>query len=132
MKVLYDAIYAKLAGSTLNTAIGGRLYFTEAPRGSVYPYVVYHNISDIYDWLFDNLNMELFRIQFSILSDNGSATELEDIFSKLIALYDWTALSVTGYTALYMRRIGSGPVVREDNGVWHKPVDFGILIHKRG
>ena len=49
MNVLFQGIYSKLAGSALNTAIGGRLYLKKAPQQATYPYVVYDLITQYDD-----------------------------------------------------------------------------------
>ena len=87
MKALTTALYGKLAGSALNTSIGGRLYKGRAPSGATYPYVIYRIVSDVPINTFQE-NLERVLIQFSIYSTASGSTEVEDIYSDLKTLYD--------------------------------------------
>lgn len=104
MKALTTAIFGKCAaGTTLHTAIGGRLYKGRAPQNATHPYIVYQVVSDVPDNTFAE-HLEDVLLQFSIYSTSSSTSEIEDIFAALKALYDDCTLTVTGGTLLWMRR----------------------------
>lgn len=133
MKALTQAIYAKCgSGTSLYSAIGGRLYDTRAPDSPTYPYVVYLVVSDLSDPTFTE-QLEDLLIQFSIFSADTSSGQVKDIFTALKALYDDCDLSVTGETFLYMRRQGANLTIEDHTTpsgtmrVWHLPVDYAVM-----
>ncbi len=135
MKELSKAIFAKLAGSALDTAIGGRFYKARAPEGTAYPYVIFMLVSDVpADTFKDKLDDVL--IQFSLFSSASSSTEIEDIYANLETLYDDCSLTITGSTAIWMKR-QNATLMMEDhitsNGtveVWHYAVDYSIIAQR--
>lgn len=133
MKALTTAIYGKLAGSTLSTAIGGRLYKGRAVDGATYPYIVYKVVSDVPENTFREY-LERVVIQFSLFSSASGTTEIEDMFGYLKALYDDCNFSITGQTLLWMRRSNAGLFVEDHTTVsgtvqvWHYAVDYSIMV----
>ena len=132
MKALTTAIYGKLSGSLLDTAIGGRMYKGRAPDGATYPYVVYLLVSDVPDNTFQE-DLERVTIQFSLFSSASSSTEVEDMYSYLKTLYDDCTMTITGETLLFMHR-NSASLMVEDHAtisgtvqVWHYAVDYLIM-----
>lgn len=103
MNALFTGIYAKLAGSDLNTAIGGRLYLNIAPQRVSYPYVVYSMVSSMLGWDFAHEQDE-FILQFNIYSQSKSSSEAGTILGHLKTLYDDCSLTVAGYTHYFMQR----------------------------
>ena len=90
MKALTTAIFAKCAvGTSLDTALGGRIYKHRAPDRTAYPYAVFLLVSDVpemtYTEAFENV-----LIQFSLFSDASSSGEVEDLYTALKALYGAT------------------------------------------
>lgn len=144
MKDLFSAIYTKftaLTGGLHNafyTDISGKLYLGIAPQNSTYPYVVYSLVSDVYSWNFSlNGEFETVLLQFSIYSESASPLEAENIYTDLIALYDWCSLSISGYTHLYMRRENSNLLwdestftAQRSNKIFIKNVDYKIMVEK--
>jgi hypothetical protein len=100
---LTTGIYAKLAGSALNTSIGGRLYKAYAPEGAIYPYVVFFIVTDIPEYP-GGKTIEKYSIQFSLFSSASGSTEVEGILTNLRALYDDCVLTITGNTPIYFIR----------------------------
>ncbi|GAG59613.1 unnamed protein product, partial [marine sediment metagenome] len=91
MQVLFLGIYAKFFGNTpLKNAVTD-LYLDRAKQTAVYPYIVYHKISGRPDYTFTE-DMENVLIQFNIYDDNSSSETINDIYTKLKALYDWCTL----------------------------------------
>jgi hypothetical protein len=98
---LLTAIYGKLAGSTLTTAIGGRMYLDQAPDKPTFPYVVFFIVSSVPEKTFtEDLSETL--IQFSIYSASSSATEISAIYAALKTLYDECSLTITGSNLVTM------------------------------
>jgi hypothetical protein len=125
VKELTTAIYGKLAGSVLDTAIGGRLFDTQAPEGAELPYVVYYLVTDTQaDTFKDRLDDVL--IQFSIFSEESSSTEVKDLYGYLKTLYDDCALTVAARTVVWMVRVRMSMTL-EDNEIWHCDVDYSVI-----
>ena len=134
MKNLTTSIFGKLAGSSLSTDIGGRLYKGRAPDGAVYPYVVYFVVSDYPEYP-STTTIERVMIQFSLYSDDQSSTaEIEDMLVYLRSLYDDCSLTITSNTLIYFIR-GNLTTMREDHttlagtvGVWHYAQEYNVMI----
>ena len=131
MKVLFDGIYTLFAPAgakpTFYTNLSGKMYFTEAPQHTSYPYAVYNMIANDYDWMFVE-DMEEFLIQFSIYDDNTSATNSTTYFENLKSLYDWAEPTVTGYQLVWMIREFAEVLHIDD--VWQYIVQYRILCKK--
>lgn len=131
MQVLFVGIWNKFniangAATALKNAVTG-MYLTEAPQGTAYPYIVYHKISGVPDWTFSE-DMENVLIQFNIYDDNSSSATINDIYTKLIALYDWCTLSVTNWNSIYMKR--ELDELTRDNDIWRYLCQYRLEIQK--
>lgn len=133
MNNLLAAIMTKCAGSALSTEVGGRIFLDEAPEGSVFPYVVFRIIASSQQDTFKNW-IEDTLIQFSIYSISESAAEITAIYADLMALFDWSALTVTGGTCIWCVR--QGLVTMFDDvttaagtvGARHWAVEYSIMV----
>lgn len=103
IETILKGIYDKATGSTFSTAIGGRLYAYEAPQVPTYPYCVFEQISGFKDRDF-LARLEDVLIQFKIVDSADGITTIADAETKLFALYDEAALTITGYTHILMER----------------------------
>lgn len=137
MKALTQAIFAKCAvGTSLHTAIGGRLFKGRAPSSAAYPFIVYEVISDVPTDTFTE-HIEEVMIQFSIFSSNRqSADEVEDLFGYLKTLYDNCELTISGYTHILMTR-GNASLMSEEvttksgtEEIWHYAVEYTVVMQK--
>jgi len=127
MQALLAGIYSKYNNSVdLKAAVTG-MYFTEAPQGTIYPYIVYHKISGVPDYTFTE-DMENVIIQFNIYSDSSSSTTINDIYTKLTALYDWCSLTVTGWNRIYIKRELDN--LTRENDIWNYFVQYRLEIQK--
>lgn len=134
MQVLFESIYNKFKGSTgvgsLYALLDGRMYFTEAPQGSTYPYGVYHLISDVPSWIFGTSEntMENCIIQFNLYSENSSSDEVNTAFTALTTnFYDWcTDLSTSGYSNIYMKREMS--LLTRESDIWNYMIGYRLEI----
>ena len=132
MQVLFKGIYDEFTGTTgdgsLYAELGGRLHFSEAPQGTVYPYCVYHLISDVPSWTFD-ADMENYLIQFNLYSEKNSSTEINTAFTALTTnLYDWCTLNIDGYSHIYMKREFSN--LTRESDIWNYFIQYRIEVQK--
>lgn len=135
---LKKAIYAKLSGSLLTADIGGRLFDTQAPEGSQYPYVVYLIVSDVPEKTFTE-DFENVLIQFSLFSATpNDSTEAETMFGHLKTLFDECAMTIppTGAetdTLVWMKRSNATLMIEDHTTpagtiqVWHYAVDYEVM-----
>lgn len=128
MKPLFAAIYTKFTGSALATALTGGLHNTQAPLGTSFPFGVMTLVSDVHEWDFVD-EYESSRIQFDIYSDAASPGAALDAAALLWTLFDDCALTISGYTHLYMQR-SFAQFLRDDDTVWHYIVEYNILAEK--
>ena len=127
MQVLFTGLYNKyLSNAALKAVITG-FYFTEAPQDAVMPYVVYHKISGVPDYTYTE-DMENVIIQFNIFDEHSSSTTINDIYTKLTALFDWSTLTVAGWNSIYMKRELYN--LTRDNDIWNYFVQYRLEIQK--
>jgi len=131
MKNLTTAIYSKLSGSNLSTAIGSRMYKGRAPHEATYPYVVFFVVTNSPEKTFSE-DYENTVLQFSIFSTASGTTEIENIYTYLKALYDECSLSITGATLVWMKRNYAAFITEEHTTtagtiqVWAYHVEYSI------
>jgi len=129
---LTKAIWGQLSGSALSAHISNRLFKGEAPEGTEYPYAVYKVVTDTPDHTFTE-DYENVIVQFSLFSVLSSTTELENMFTDLITLYDEKSFAVIGSTLVWMRRSTASFQPEEHttssgtHRVWAYHVDFEVL-----
>jgi len=127
MQVLFQGLWNKYNGNAALKAVVSGMYLTEAPQGTVYPYITYHKISGVADYTYTE-DMENVIIQFNIYDDHNSSTTINDIYTKLTALYDWCSLTVAGWNTIYMKRELDN--LTKDNGIWNYFVQYRLEIQK--
>lgn len=133
MTNLITAIMTKVSGSALSTAVGGRVYFDEAPQGCAFPYVVFFIVSGSPDPTFTD-GIDDILIQFSIFSTSKSITEISGIYGNMKTLFDDCALTITGATHLWMERRNLSTMTDEITttagtvGIKHWAVDYSIMV----
>jgi len=128
MKALRNAIYAKCAGSALDTLINGQIYYGKAPTGTRYPYVVFSRVAGNIEKTFTE-EYDIPLIQFSVFSANSSSSnEVHEIADAVKALYDECSLTITGSTLVWMRLQNDvGPM--EDDTISQDGADGGWACH---
>ena len=132
---LTNSLYTKfseLIGGVHNPfylAVDGRLYDTQAPENAVLPYAVYSVISDVPDWTFTTY-FEDIRVQFDIFSKENSAVEIDGIYTKFLALWDWCSLTISNNIFLYMRRelVRRFRETEPQASYWHFSIDYMIKV----
>jgi len=127
MQVLFTGLWNKYNGNAALKAVVSGMYLTQAPQGTAYPYITYHKISGVADYTYTE-DMENVIIQFNIYDDNNSSTTINDIYTKLTALYDWCSLTVAGWDSIYMKRELDN--LTKDNGIWNYFVQYRLEIQK--
>jgi len=127
MKAILKAIKDKWGvEATLNSY---KLYFESAPQGTPMPYVVYLLVTGIPEYTM-NTQMEDDRLQFSIFSSKNSSEEVQDIFEKLIAVFDDVVLVIPGYDPVLFERAERVPTKTPEEA-WQYNVEYHLLNQKQ-
>ena len=139
MKNFTTALYlhatTDTVGSGFMSSIGSRLYENESPLNAEFPHVVYTVISDVKDWQFTERFRDIL-VQFSIFSTASGSTEVKDIYTKLLTLYDECSFSITGNSLIWFWLNNLATMKDEVTtpegtlGVWHYAVDFDVYLEK--
>jgi|WetSurMetagenome_2_1015567.scaffolds.fasta_scaffold763976_2 hypothetical protein len=130
MKEIADAIMTKFntTPNSLYTSVGGRMYNTEAPQNVTWPYIVFSFPTRNPDYMFTS-EFENVRMQFSIFSLSQSTTEVDAIGKNLQTMFDWCALSVSGYFHVFMRRINNTQR-KDDRPSWINVIEYRVMVEK--
>ena len=128
MNVLKTGIYNKYnASGDFKGAITG-LYYSEAPQGTAFPYVVYHLLvgtpNNTYTEKAENV-----IVKFLICSDKNSSNEIDTIYDYLDALYNDCVLTVVGYNSIFVSRESFDGAELID-GIWNKNILYRTEIQK--
>jgi hypothetical protein len=130
MKVLCDAIVtAHTNNASLVAANTGGLHRTKVPHNAKMPYVVFDIISAAPRDTFGE-RIENYTIQFTVYSDTASDDAVDDIATKLMTVYDYATLTVTGYTFVVCRRILSNLTWLDDPAAWRYVIQYEIEMQK--
>jgi len=118
--------------NTFHTAMTGGLWYSESKPDNDFPYCVYSFLGDkpMY-WMADANPDEGEDIlcQFTIFDKSSSPININKYEDYLRTLYDWSAVSVTGYTLMEMRRDNTVPAFRIDD-IWQTTITYRIKIDK--
>lgn len=128
MKALFQAIVTKFQGSSLDTALGGRMYLYEAPEDAPLPFGVFMMESDISDYTFDDTHNEI-GLLFFVTSEEGKAVQVCDNLELLEALFDDCKLSVTGYRFVGMER-REVQLLHDPGEDWQYMIRYKIQLEK--
>ncbi len=135
MKNLLAAIMSKITTgpSNLYNDVGGRVFLDQAPEGTEFPYIVFFVVSNVPDKTFSE-DFEDVTIQFSLFSASLGVNEIATIYDDLKSLFDGCALTITGYTHIWMREENLTTIVEDittpegTTTVKHWAVDYNIKI----
>jgi len=126
MKAIFKAIKDKWdASGTLNS---NKLFFESAPQKTPMPYVVYLQVTGIPDYTM-NTRIEDDRLQFSIFSSKNSSVEVQDIYEKLIAVFDDVVLAIPGYDPVLFERAETVPTKTPEEA-WQYNVEYHLMNQK--
>ena len=125
---LLTGIFTKFnVANTFKTAVGGRLFTRYSPQNTPFPYAVLDIVTGIGDWNFTQ-EFDDVDIQFNLYSKSTSETEIGTLYSTLRALYDDCALTVTGYTHLFMQYDQYWSLSNPDENIRQYTVQYNILL----
>jgi hypothetical protein len=133
---LLTGIVTLANGTTFLNDIAGRFFCDYAPEGVDYPHVVFFIVTGHPAYTFTDTQEDI-TLQFSIFSTSESAIEVATIAKDLKAVYDDCALSVTGYTRIWMIRKGTVTNVENMDAptgtplVRHWAIDYDIKLQKQ-
>ena len=127
-------IMSKYTGSALASSLTGGLWRDEAKQGVVFPYGVFHIIDVLGNDTFTE-KCEFARIQFDLWSKYSASVSdaratLDTLESALRTLYDWTTLTISGWSNAGMRFISSRPAFSEDENVVGVIIEYETYISK--
>ena len=132
---LYTHATTDTIGSGFMSAIGNRMYENESPLDAEFPHCVYHVISDVKDWQFTERFRDIL-VQFSLFSTASGSTEIKELYTKLLTLYDECSFTITSNTLVWFWRNNLATMRDEVTtdagtfGVWHYAVDFEIYLEE--
>ena len=131
MNILRPGIETKLAGSAIETDVGGRWYYLEADTAG-YPRLVFSPVSDVPDNVFAKKG-EGVLIQFDLFSmKSAGKAEIETMKVDTIALFDDCTLTLTGHTLHSFQRTNViGPSTEDlsalqdgSNVIYHTIIEY--------
>ena len=127
MKAILKSIKDKWnAEASLNAY---KLFFESAPQKALMPYVVYLQVTNSPEYTMNTL-MEDTRIQFSAFSSKNSSKEVQDIFEKIIAVFDDVVLVIPGYDPVLFERVVDVPTKTPEEA-WQYNVEYRLLNQKK-
>ena len=127
---LLTGLYTKFnVANTFKTAVGGRMYTRYAPQNTSFPFAVVDIVSGIGEWDF-SYDFDDIDIQFNLFSQSTSETEIGTLYSTLRALYDDCALTIAGYTHLFMQYDQYFSLANPDENIRQYTVQYNILLQK--
>ena len=131
MDDLFTGIYsAYCSDSALSNAATG-MYPSVAPNDATFPYITYHLIGNVPTWDFGVTTYEQPLIQFSIFSDKiNSPSEITQINSDLVLLYDDATLVMTDYTHVMFQRTNTTLQRIDEEEVFMMTTDYQGVIQK--
>jgi hypothetical protein len=133
MKAVIEAIvtrYASTDGASLRGSVNG-LFPYVAPAKTATPYITY-SVPTSGDESFMGATQKVittFRVQFSIWDSSPSPKTAMEIAEKVISLYDFARLSVTGYCSIVCRRVFEN-LLRDPNKGWQYVLQYEIQVQK--
>ena len=110
-------------------SIKGRIFFGEAPQEIEAPYCVFHFINEAYEFYFYE-EFERILVQFNIYSSDRSSVEYATILGYLKTLFDWTSLSIDGYTHKKMERNFVRTDRFDEDELWQCIVQYTWLMQR--
>lgn len=127
-------ITSKYTGSALASSLTGGLWRDEAKQGVSFPCGIFTVIDSLNTETFTE-DMEFFRIQFDLWAQYSSSTTdaratLDTLESALRTLFDNATLTISGWTNIGMRWIGTRPGYSEDDQVVGLIVEYETYIQK--
>ena len=130
MNNIITGIYARYnADATLKAALPGGLFFEKAKQGASYTYATFNVIVSTVEYWLGTTYFELPRIQFDIYAETNALRKTA--YEALVALYDDSKPTATGYNTIIMER-ESEQMVRdgEQDEIFRAVVDYRCRYQK--
>ena len=129
MQAILTAIWSRYnAGNSFKTALTGGLHLEQAPQGTAMPYATYFLVSGRPEYYFRG-HFEIALIQFDVYAATNAVRQ--DLYDKLILLYDDCRPAVTGYTSMIMERTGQQMLRDGDQGqVYRAIIEYSFRVDK--
>jgi hypothetical protein len=133
MNILRPGIETKLAGSAIESDVGGRWYYLEADSDD-YPRLVFSGVSNVPDNVFAKKG-ESVLVQFDLFSmKSAGKAEIETMKVDTIALFDDCTLTLTGHTLCQFTRTNIlGPMTEDLSAlqdgssiIYHTIVEYNV------
>lgn len=130
MDALCDAIEGRWAGASgaAIRALCNGLHFGVAPDRVADPHVRYHIISNDLEHEFGLRETDEVVIQFSVFSRSVDRQEAANIGEALFTLFDFCAMTISGWALVQMARESAVLEGTENN--WHYAIRYRVLIQK--
>ena len=127
MNQLDAAIYTKLTGAAALTGLlsagTASVFQTLAPENENPPYVVFHKQSNVPAYTFGGVAFENALYLVKAVTQEPSAKTAGSVASQINAALQDAALTIDGYTHMYLRR---------ETDIEFVEVESGQVIHHRG
>lgn len=125
-----ESLYNGSSGATLRALTGnGKLFQTQAPQGTAFPYIIFTMIDDINDDTFGE-EMSQSRVQFSIFAKIGATSSMGSMQRALKVLYHQIALTISGYTHISTELISTQDLGIDASNIQHVVMDFYVWTQK--
>ncbi len=119
-------------GTGAGSKWSGELYFNHAPQGTTGSYGVFNNIASVKEEFMGAATHGVTTVTFDFMlvtNVDTNGNEITDMIDELNAMYQWTALTIAGYTHIKTQRISIGPTLYEDDKVWSVVVTYEISVY---
>ena len=126
-RLLKIAVFAKAkADSTLWNSVGGRFYYKKPESGTAKPYVLYGGGATLQRSVMAKSSPAATDIPlyFDIYSSSSTSTEAETIQGYIHDVFDSASITLTGYSAMNLRRGPEVPLYEEETGLWHISITY--------
>ena len=107
MRAILDAIWTRLAASTVYTTLGGRIYLSQGEADVILPLMVYNSAETTVENLFGGVVKHSMDIEFQIFFDNTGTAIIHTVASQLATALS-TTTTATGFDRVSFVRLSSG------------------------
>lgn len=131
MNELFKSIYSYFSAEPHNafyTALGGRLYYGQAPQECTKPYAVYFGVAAVPDDTFTE-ELDDISIQFNHYSDSSSPLEAGELLQKCRTFFDGAELTVVGNRDVQLFRELSTPAWKNGDA-WITSIEFTLFMQE--
>ena len=130
------SVYNKLNVAAITDLVIG-IYHLKALQGTAYPYINYWIITDTSADTFRDWRDELLlQIDIFCQEENKTGTPVSGsqhvgVIAKAVAgELDEATLTVSGYTNVFCQRGMTRLLYEDDNNVWHKVMEYRLIMSK--